>query len=616
MWGAPVTGPARFGVVVSSRRAGDRRSDSVHQTEAGSRCAARIFIAAILLVLPLMLPAQAPLLEDDFDDGVIDSALWRVSLPFSNALPSSAAETGGGLVLFRRGGIDSLGTFAGSLDIQGKFRFTGDNDTLSVVFRSDLTVTNQAERRGVQAALQESTGRVFLIPEPFASTPTSGVFMIAKNQDVTFRITDNGDLVKLYLNDLFFPVMSVAITNRRGSHVSLYNSLHPAGRAQVDHFSVRLLLTSIFIDDQLIHEGPVSKATALQVKFQPFYTNSQVYYTLDGTEPSFVSTEYTGPFTIAASATIRAISYRADFLDSTGSPAIEVQVVPEVTLTNETLGGGIVQFDPPGPTHFSNTVVSMTAVAAPGWQFLRWDGAVGGRMTSNSVTMTNHLAVRAVFGTGLTLSSIGSGQVQTHPPGPIHAYGSRVRVMAVPSSGSYFIRWANSLAGNSSPGTLVVTNAAPGISALFSGLVGDQVSLTLLVDGFGTVSLSPAMNVFTNDQSVTLTALPDIDQVFLGWTGDASDSTNPLRVMMDASKTLTARFAPGVKFQPALSKFDTNGFLLLIRGQPGFAFGLQASSDLLEWDWVATLTNVDGNLLYQHHAATNQPMLFYRVVAP
>ncbi len=577
---------------------------------------ARISLGALLLALVGRLAAQAPLLQDDFEDRTIDSALWRVSLPFSNPPPSSAAETNGNLVLFRRGVLDARGIFDGSLDIQGKFRFTGENDTLSVVFRSDLTVTNQAERRGVQAALQESTGKVFLIPEPFASPPTSGVFVIAKNQDVTFRVTDNGDLVRLYLDDLFFPLMSVTITNRRGSRISLYNSLSTAGGAQVDYLSLRPLLTSVFIDNKLTHEGPIRKTTAVQVKLQPFYTNSLIYYTLDGTEPSFISTEYTGTFTVTGSATVRAISYRADFLESTGSPAIEVQIVPDVVLTNETPGGGVIQFNPPGPVYSSNTVVSMTAMPGPGWQFIRWEGAASGSTVSNSVTITNHLAVRAVFGTMPVLNSVGSGQIQSYPAGPVHAYGSKVRMMAVPSPGNYFLRWANSLSGNSSPGTLVVTNVTPGVTALFSALAANQVSMTSLVDGFGMVTLSPSMNVFTNGQSVSVTALSDINQVFLGWTGDAFSTTNPLTVLMDASKTLTARFAPGVKFQRERLEFGSDGFQLSIKGAPGFIFDLQASSDLLQWEAVATLTNVSGSLLYQHRDATNWPMLFYRAVAP
>jgi hypothetical protein len=577
---------------------------------------ARILSGGLLLALAGELFAQAPLLRDDFDGTAIDSSLWRVTLPFANPPPSTAVETNGNLVLFRRGVLDSRGTFEGSLDIQGKFRFTGESDALSIVFRSDLSVTNQAERRGVQAALQEATGRVFLIPEPFASTPTSGAFMIPKNQDVTFRITDNGDLVRLYFDDLFLPVMSVTITNRRGGHVSLYNSLNTAGRAQVDRFSIHPLRTCVFIDNQLTHEGPVRKTSAAQVKLQPFYTNSLMFYTLDGTEPSFVSTEYDGPFTIGASAIIRAVSYRADFLESTESPAIEVQVLPDVVLTNETPGGGIIQFSPPGPVYSSNTLVSMVAMPAAGWQFMRWDGAARGTALSNTVVMTNHLAVRAVFGTTPALSVIGSGQIQSYPAGPVQAYGSRVRLMALPSPGSYFFRWANGVTGNSSPGTLTVTNATPGVSALFSALVGNQVSLTTQVEGAGTLALSPAMHVFTNGQQVALLAVPDAGHVFLGWTGDASGVGNPLTLLMDASKTVMARFGPAVEFRPAESHLGSDGFLISIKSQPGFTFDLQASPNLVEWEPVATLTNSSGSLFYRHGDATNWPILFYRAVGP
>ena len=485
-----------------------------------------------------------------------------------------------------------------------------------MVFRSDLTVTNQAERRGVQVALQQGTSRVLIIPEPFVSSPIVGAFPIAKDQDVTFRVTDNGDLVKLYLDDLFTPLMSVTVTNRRGNRIALYNFQGTTSRAQVDYFSVYRLRTAVFIDNKLTHEGPVRKAAAVQVRLQPFYTNSAIFYTLDGTVPSFISTEYRGAFALSQSATIRATSYRADFLESSESSAIEVQIVPDVRLTNETPGGGIINFEPPGLIYSSNSVVSLAAVPAPGWQFLRWEGAVSGTVASNTITMTNHLAVRAVFGTTPALTSIGSGQIQTHPAGPVHAYGSTVRLMALPAPGNYFFRWANSITGNSSPGTLLVTNTTPGVSALFSALAGGQVSLTPLVDGSGTISLSPAMNVFTNGQSVTLTALPDADQVFLGWTGDATGVANPLTFPMNGNKTLTARFAPGVKFQPASSSLGTNGFLLSMKGVPGFAFDLQASSNLLQWARVATLTNAGGILFYQHQDATNRSMQFYRVVAP
>ncbi len=571
------------------------------------------FILSLFLVASSW--AQEPLLQDDFNDNSIDTDLWKVTRPYSNSPQSTAVEGGGHLELFRRGIIDSVGSFPEQLDIEGRFRFVGDNDTLSIVFRSDLSTTNLFERRGVQAALQQTTGRVFLIPDPFASTPIQGAFIIGKNTDTSFRVTDNGSTVRLYLENFLQPVLSATITNRRGNKLSIYNLNGTTSRTRIDQFAVYPLQTSVFIDGSLVRTGLVQKSTSALINFQSIYTNSSIYYTLDGSTPSFVSSEYRGQFELTSSATIRAISYTSDFLASSESIPIEFRYLPVVRLTNETRGGDIVTFYPPGP-YLSNQVVTLNALPGPGWQFLRWEGAASGTTVSNQITMTNHLGVRAVFGTIPAFTIIGSGRVQTYPAGTVFEYGTTLRLMAIPDEGSYFFRWANALAGSVSPGTLIVSNATPSVTALFAALAANQSSLTLRVDGAGTARVSPAANVFTNGQSAIVTALPDIDQIFLGWTGSSGGKTNPLVLVMNGNQTITARFAPGVKFNVAASRFGTNGFLLFMKGVPGFSFDLQQSSNLLDWSMAETLTNVTGELLYQHREATNQPQLFYRIVAP
>ena len=168
---------------------------------------------ALLLVHAAGSSAQ-PLFHDAFDDAVIDTALWSVTRPFSNVPPTTVTETNGSLVLFRRGIVEAAGSFPPSLDIEGKFRFTGDNDVLSIVFRSDLTVTNMFERRGVQVALQEGTSKIIIIRDPFSTSapPVQGTFSISKNTDVRFRIVDHEDVVRLYLDSFLQPLMTLAVT--------------------------------------------------------------------------------------------------------------------------------------------------------------------------------------------------------------------------------------------------------------------------------------------------------------------------------------------------------------------------------------------------------------------
>jgi uncharacterized repeat protein (TIGR02543 family) len=55
------------------------------------------------------------------------------------------------------------------------------------------------------------------------------------------------------------------------------------------------------------------------------------------------------------------------------------------------------------------------------------------------------------------------------------------------------------------------------------------------------------------DTTATLTAVPDAGYAFTGWTGDASGTTNPLSLTMDASKTV------GATFTADLSDADADG---------------------------------------------------------
>ena len=203
-----------------------------------------------LVLAGFALAAQSALLRDTFDEQVVDERLWNVVLPITSAPRSTVTETNGNLVLFRRGIVEATGAFPASLDMEGKFRFTGDNDALSIVFRSDLTVTNQFERRGVQVALQESTAKIFIIRDPFSTSapPVQGSFAIAKNQDVRFRIVDHEDVIRLYLDSFLQPLMTLAVTNRRGDRIAIYNANGTAARTALDEFSVHPVGTTLLHD--------------------------------------------------------------------------------------------------------------------------------------------------------------------------------------------------------------------------------------------------------------------------------------------------------------------------------------------------------------------------------
>lgn len=64
--------------------------------------------------------------------------------------------------------------------------------------------------------------------------------------------------------------------------------------------------------------------------------------------------------------------------------------------------------------------------------------------------------------------------------------------------------------------------------------------LTTSVNGSGTVS--PPSGTYPNGQAVTITATPDTGWQFDHWSGDASGTTNPITVSMDADKHIIANF--------------------------------------------------------------------------
>jgi uncharacterized repeat protein (TIGR02543 family) len=76
-----------------------------------------------------------------------------------------------------------------------------------------------------------------------------------------------------------------------------------------------------------------------------------------------------------------------------------------------------------------------------------------------------------------------------------------------------------------------------------SGDVPVTLSLTTAGTGSGSVSKSPDQQAYAANSQVALTATPSVSSDFTGWSGDASGSTNPLTITMNANKSITANFA-------------------------------------------------------------------------
>jgi hypothetical protein len=69
------------------------------------------------------------------------------------------------------------------------------------------------------------------------------------------------------------------------------------------------------------------------------------------------------------------------------------------------------------------------------------------------------------------------------------------------------------------------------------------LGITVDPSGSGTVVKAPDLASYTHGSSVQLTATPTLGYHFVNWTGDVTGSANPVSLLMDDDKAVTARFA-------------------------------------------------------------------------
>jgi hypothetical protein len=371
-------------------------------------------------------------------------------------------------------------------------------------------------------------------------------------------------------------------------------------------------LSPVYVFGNGILLGPTGNVfvESVTVELASDFPDAIIFYTLDGSEPTLWSKEYTGPINLTRSAVVRALAFSFDALDWGYSEPVSIEIIPLHTLSFSTAGGGTVIAGAAGP-HVHGTQVSLTALPLPGWTFLGWAGDAVGSDPSILVLMNRDKHVEAVFGTRLTTTVSGSGSVWREPVTEYYPFGSVVRLTGVPEAGTAFVRWGGAASGNTNPLLFTVTSANPTVTALFSVPPSGRVSLSILPEGIGTVTVSPATTLFTMGQTVTLTAEAGPGQEFLGWGGDASGAQNPLTLAMNVSKVVTAHFTSKPRLEISPGDLLEEGFNLVIRGQPGEVYRIEATSDFVTWRLVAEITNVLGVVQVLDSAAGREQQ-FYR----
>ena len=155
------------------------------------------------------------------------------------------------------------------------------------------------------------------------------------------------------------------------------------------------------------------------------------------------------------------------------------EALPQYTLTIEKTGDGTVTADPTPNTSGKYTVgteVTLTAEAAPGWQFVAWVvGETQFKSDNLSIIIDGNKNVQAIFELykpRLVVNTTGSGEVALDPSSSDNKYdiGTSVQLTPIPDFGWVFVKWyVNGVASIDNPLTLVM-NADTVVEAVFEGL--------------------------------------------------------------------------------------------------------------------------------------------------
>ncbi len=195
---------------------------------------------------------------------------------------------------------------------------------------------------------------------------------------------------------------------------------------------------------------------------------------------------------------------------------------------------------PDQATYMYGTTVTLTAIPKEGYHFTGWTGNVNSLMNPLIVTMDSTKTLTANFTINeysLTATAV-NGSVVKSPEQVAYKHGTTVTLTATPAAGYHFIGWSGATTSTANPLDTVMDST----KTLTANFAINEYALTVEAE-HGSVVKSPEQVAYTHGTTVTLTATPSTGYHFTGWSGATTSTLNPLDLVMDSTKTLTANFA-------------------------------------------------------------------------
>lgn len=135
--------------------------------------------------------------------------------------------------------------------------------------------------------------------------------------------------------------------------------------------------------------------------------------------------------------------------------------------------------------------------------------------------------------TSVTPDSSGSVSIESG----VYEEGTVLTLQAESLPGYAFDYWSGDITGDTNPVT-VVMDSEKNVTAHFIA----QYSLSTSANPHAGGAISPEGGVYDDDTQLTVTAEPSSGYIFDSWSGDITGNSNPVTVVMDSDKDITAHF--------------------------------------------------------------------------
>ena len=264
----------------------------------------------------------------------------------------------------------------------------------------------------------------------------------------------------------------------------------------------------------------------------------------------------------------------------------QISLLASPVIGGTTIGGG---------SFAMGASVTVTATPNPGYVFVNWtengtvvslvnsplqinatnlanNGTEVSTSSSYTFTMTGNRTLTANFAVivlgnfAVNLSSNPAAGGSTSGGGTYVENSTRI-VSATANTGYTFVNWTEGGLIVSSSSTYTFTLIAN--KTLVANFLINTYSLTTSAVN-GSVAKSPSQATYNFGSTVVLTPTANAGYTFTSWTGDASGSSNPLSVIMNANKAITANFTLNTY---TLNVISTNGSVVKVPSQATYNHG-------------------------------------------